>query len=38
MSKKEAWGIFRPDKKGPLMPKMLQLGKKSNFWFYICGE
>ena len=21
----------------PLVPKMLQLGKKSNFWFYICG-
>ncbi len=110
MSKKEAWGIFRPDKKGqwkllndkahqssgissvsqeydyvqinyeipfkmihwtavtpdekmifhniqvgatarlncarvyfakmgiPLDPKMLQLGKKSNFWFYISGK
>ena len=110
MSKKEAWGIFRPDKKGqwkllndkahqsfgissvsqtdeyvqinyetpfkmihwaavtpdekmifhniqvgttarmscarvyfakmgiPLVPKMLQLGKKANFWFYISGE
>ncbi len=22
----------------PLIPKLLQLGKKSNFWFYICGE
>jgi hypothetical protein len=22
----------------PLVPKMLQLGDKSNFWFYICGE
>jgi len=22
----------------PLVPKMLQLGKKSNFWFYISGE
>jgi hypothetical protein len=22
----------------PLDPKMLQLGKKSNFWFYISGE
>jgi hypothetical protein len=22
----------------PLVPQLLQLGKKSNFWFYICGE
>jgi len=22
----------------PLLPKMLQLGKKANFWFYICGK
>ena len=22
----------------PLIPQLLQLGKKSNFWFYVCGK
>jgi hypothetical protein len=40
MSKKEAWGIFRPDKSGhwELLNDETHKSCGINFWFYISGE